>query len=577
MIEKHGEGDRVPVEAFEGNNLIFVDEGHKGSGGEAWRAVRDALGETGFTFEYSATFGQALAAANNDALLKEYGKAIAFDYSYRHFYGDGYGKDFRILNLQQDTTAEQTETLLLANMLSFYEQQLVFAEQEEQLRPYNLARPLWTFVGGSVNAVYRENGKPRSDILTVARFLHRVLSARRRTEAAIKRLLEGQSGLTDAEGKDIFSEKFGYLRSHARNRTGAYDTAGVYSGILERVFHTVAGGGLHLYDIRGSDGEIGLKAAGSDDYFGVINIGDASTFKRMAEVEGNGIVVDNDALHSSLFDRINDHDSTIEVLAGSRKFMEGWNSWRVSNMGLLNIGKSEGSQIIQLFGRGVRLRGRDMSLKRSTALPTEAHPQDIGLLETLNIFALRANYMTQFRDYLEGEGIDTEETITLPLFIRTNEDFLKQGLVIPRLERGNHFETAVLLHYDSDVRLVSVDLSARVQEISSGESGVAVASAQSGAAGLVAGESLGPRGLGTGVPRLAGAQGSQGLRQPADTAGQVAGDTGSRETGIRTDRGRLGDEPPEPRRSGAAARGGGQHPAEVRRQALRPPPIDLGI
>ena len=31
-MEKRGEGETVPVEAFEGNNLIFVDEGHKGSG-----------------------------------------------------------------------------------------------------------------------------------------------------------------------------------------------------------------------------------------------------------------------------------------------------------------------------------------------------------------------------------------------------------------------------------------------------------------------------------------------------------------------------------------------------------------
>ena len=39
--------------------------------------------------------------------------------------------------------------------------------------------------------------------------------------------------------------------------------------------------------------------------------------------------------------------------------MEGWNSWRVPNMGLLNIGRQEGSQIIQLLGRGVRLKGAD--------------------------------------------------------------------------------------------------------------------------------------------------------------------------------------------------------------------------
>ena len=72
-------------------------------------------------------------------------------------------------------------------------------------------------------------------------------------------------------------------------------------------------------------------------------------------------------------------------------------------MGLLNIGRQEGSQIIQLFGRGVRLRGKDMSLKRSAALDGD-HPSNISLLETLNIFAVRANFMAQFRDYLMREA-----------------------------------------------------------------------------------------------------------------------------------------------------------------------------
>ena len=67
-----------------------------------WRKYRDELGETGFTFEYSATFGQALAAAKNADLVDEYGKAIVFDYSYRHFYGDGYGKNYNVLNVKHD-------------------------------------------------------------------------------------------------------------------------------------------------------------------------------------------------------------------------------------------------------------------------------------------------------------------------------------------------------------------------------------------------------------------------------------------------------------------------------------------
>ena len=46
-----------------------------------------------FTFEYSATFGQIITNRTAD-LLNEYGKTIIFDYSYRYFYSDGYGKDF---------------------------------------------------------------------------------------------------------------------------------------------------------------------------------------------------------------------------------------------------------------------------------------------------------------------------------------------------------------------------------------------------------------------------------------------------------------------------------------------------
>ena len=43
-----------------------------------------------------------MTAARNDQLTTEYGKAIVFDYSYRYFHGDGYGKDFHILNQPYD-------------------------------------------------------------------------------------------------------------------------------------------------------------------------------------------------------------------------------------------------------------------------------------------------------------------------------------------------------------------------------------------------------------------------------------------------------------------------------------------
>src|SRR5262249_16597256 len=118
--QKKGSGMSVPVEAFEGNNLIFVDEGHKGASSEAgkWISNSDKLAEKGFTFEYSGTFGQAMTTARDDKMTQEYGKAILFDYSYKYFYGDGFGKDFDVLNLKHETTDERTRTLLLANLLA---------------------------------------------------------------------------------------------------------------------------------------------------------------------------------------------------------------------------------------------------------------------------------------------------------------------------------------------------------------------------------------------------------------------------------------------------------------------------
>ncbi len=485
VMEKQGEGESVAVETFEGRNLIFVDEGHKGSSTEAraWRTVRNALSENGFTFEYSATFGQALAG--NDALIAEYGKAIAFDYSYRHFYHDGYGKDFNILNLQEETGDDRTDTLLLANLLSFYEQQLVFAAQEAKLRPYGLEKPLWVFVGSSVNAVYTEERQQRSDILTVVRFLHRVLSDRDWAVATINQLLQGQSGFNDSSTRqDIFADRFGYLKQRMVTPEAVYQDA------LARVMHG-SEGGLQLCDLRGATGELALKAEGSEDYFGVIYIGDTPQFKTLVEKDDSGIAVTEDALQGSLFDGINEPESKVEVLAGARKFIEGWNSWRVSNMGLLNIGRSEGSQIIQLFGRGVRLRGRDMSLKRSSALQDSQHPDYIRLLETLNIFALRANYMAQFREYLESEGIETG-TIELPLFIRPNTGFLNKGLVIPRLEKDKTFaeQETVLLRSVEEFGPVSVTMAATVQQIASGRGGVSETGATSGSGQQIPSESL---------------------------------------------------------------------------------------
>ena len=156
-----------------------------------------------------------------------------------------------------------------------------------------------------------------------------------------------------------------------------------------------------------------------NEAFGVINVGDDA---KLVELCGqHGIATSEPHFAGSLFRGINEGGSTVNLLIGSKKFTEGWSSWRVSTMGLMNVGQGEGTQIIQLFGRGVRLKGYAISLKRSgkARLPDGVdRPSYIGMLETLGIFGIRANYMAQFREFLKEEGMPDNESpheILLPV------------------------------------------------------------------------------------------------------------------------------------------------------------------
>ncbi|RRR73124.1 MAG: restriction endonuclease subunit R [Candidatus Viridilinea halotolerans] len=414
----------VAVDAFEGNNLVLVDEGHRGSGGEDWMAKRRALVEQGFSFEYSATFKQAMKAAKDPALTEEYAKCIIFDYSYKYFYRDGYGKDYAIFNLGDDTQEEVRLSYLTGGLLAFYQQLRLYRDRPGAFTPYLLAQPLMIFVGGSVTK--STSKRDVSDVVDILHFLAAIVHPRQRNTVIrrIERLLggQGQSGLLDEGKREIFANSFGYL---LKRRLTAEQ---IYNDLLQVVFAAPAAGLLHVENLKGSDGEVGLRV-GTNEPFGVINIGDAAGLIKeiertndvaIARGETEPLAVSEPEFAGSLFRRIEEANSPVNILIGSKKFTEGWSSWRVSSMGLMNVGQSEGSQIIQLFGRGVRLKGYNFSLKRSLQVQKElqiAAPEDIDCLETLTIFGVRASYMAEFRKYLEDEGLPAStnrEMLTLP-------------------------------------------------------------------------------------------------------------------------------------------------------------------
>jgi hypothetical protein len=439
----------VAVDAFEGNNLVLVDEGHRGTGsaGGVWMARRAALVKGGFAFEYSATFSQSVAKGSTvakaeedilkakakrlfdktlkqlddteraqlhltaedrtrariDGIREAYAKAVLIDYSYKYFYADGYGKESLILNLDDKGYDKHGALYFTACLLSFYQQLWLWDTHRDKIRDFNIEKPLWVFVG---NTVAGED----SDILDVIKFLAWFLNHPGEASNWIADLVADKARLLDPKGNDIFAGRFTPLMQR--------NAAAIYDDILKRLFNADARQRLKLVNLKNSKGELALRV-GSFDPFGLINIGDDSGFFKNAE-DSNDFDAEADDFGTGLFGTINQKESKLNVLIGSRKFTEGWSSWRVSTMGLLNMGQGEGSQIIQLFGRGVRLKGRGMSLKRS--LPAE-RPKGTHMerLETLNIFGVRANYMATFKDYLKEEGITpSDEIIQLDFPTRTN-------------------------------------------------------------------------------------------------------------------------------------------------------------
>jgi hypothetical protein len=420
-LSEESKDKTVAVDSFETHNLVLVDEGHGGMSGDQWKKFRDKLSTTGFAFEYSATFGQAISAAvkgKKEDLTQEYAKSILFD-SYKYFYEDGYGKDYRILNLKEDNTDFKNK-YLTANLLSFYQQLLIFKNKTEIVTQFRLFKPLWVFVGSSVNAVRTENKKETSDVLDIVHFISDFLKNKEEYISHIALILSNKAGLLDAKGYSIFEGSFSYLDELELTPDQ------IFEGINKEVFHNHnIGANLYLDNLKGANGELGLRVGDTDKYFGVINVGDEKKLHELAM--NNKILGTEKDFSESLFAEINkvQPKQDINLLIGSKKFSEGWSSWRVSSMGLMNIGKTEGSQIIQLFGRGVRLQGYEFSLKRSLGLDEYQKPDNLRTirkylrpLETLQIFGVKANYMDRFKELLEEEGLPTNTgdwfTITIP-------------------------------------------------------------------------------------------------------------------------------------------------------------------
>lgn len=463
LAEKEGV-EQIAVESLGNDNVVFVDEGHRGTKGDTWLENRKKLCEKGFSFEYSATFGQAAQSKDNNSIFKRYAKSIIFNYSYKYFYNDGYGKDFNILNYNNtENNISADFTYMVGVLLTFYQQLRFYSNNLTDCKKFDISKPLLIFVG---NTVTNKGSKNESDIDKVLIFIKEFLeNSNNKSVIAIRNILKSESGYLNKDNQDIFAGSLKYLTKNI------LDAEVIYKDMLEKIFNCSSSQSiLHIENIKGSDGEIALKA-GENEYFGVINVGDAAAlFKKLQEQNFN---TSESSFKDSLFAGINNDKSNINILIGAKKFTEGWNSYRVSCMGLLNVGQSEGSSIIQLFGRGVRLKGYNNSLKRSSAYKkidlTLKTPEFFNTMETLNIFGINADYMKTFDEFIRREGVEIKEFETYHMNVIRNKSFKAKKLYTIKLKDGLDYKKHAdipILHYEENINVI-LDLFNTVQSVSS--------------------------------------------------------------------------------------------------------------
>ena len=297
------------------------------------------------------------------------------------------------------------------------------------------------------------------------RFLGWVLARSDEVRPMMKRLLDGRSGLLDDIGRDCFAGRFEPMEQG--------DNEDIYADLCQTVFH--GAGRLHVVYLTAGEGELHLRTADNDP-FGVVNVGDsAGLYKLLVDDAGSDLDVDREmGFAERLFAEVDRPDSTVNIVIGARRFIAGWSSWRVSTMGLMHVGVGEGPEIIQMFGRGVRLKGWNLTLKRHLESGAD-QPDDSGQLkelEKLYIFGLRANYMQTFKNMLQKEGLNAEqETFILPVtwnFARETD------LKLIRLKKGRRYDAcaerpALPAPNDKGRPFVTLDLYSRLQSVASAD------------------------------------------------------------------------------------------------------------
>jgi hypothetical protein len=378
-----------------GKWYVLLDEAHKGDKEDSKRQhIYNILSRNGFLFNFSATFTDP-----RDRLT------AAYEFNLASFIHGGYGKHVSLLRQEnrtfrdrEDFSDEEKQRIVLQSLLMLAYVAKARAQLCDAAGAMLYHRPLLLALVNSVNT-------EEADLKLFFRELARIGAgdvspqAFTAAKAALRaELAAGPESLYEGEKLAFNAPLFESL-----TRTDIYRT----------VFNAERRGAMEVLVRPSNDKELAFKLKSTDAPFALIKIGQTSGWLKDFLV---GYEIIKGFEDEGFFARLNDPDSTVNLLMGSRSFYEGWDSNRPNVITFINIGVGEEAQkfVLQSVGRGVRIEPRPGKRKRLASLPNTGEVDDatfgaarpfLHTVESLFIFGTKRAALETILAGLETERV----------------------------------------------------------------------------------------------------------------------------------------------------------------------------
>ncbi|MBI4025941.1 MAG: DEAD/DEAH box helicase family protein [Verrucomicrobia bacterium] len=406
-----------------GRWYVLLDEAHKGGAEDSKRKhIYSILTRAGFLFNFSATFTDTLDLATT-----------VHNFNLSEFIGSGYGKHIAVLKQELaafrnrggtgDYTDDEKRKVVAKSML-------LLAYTARKVRDVRAAsgvadlyhHPMLMTLVNSVNTEDADLKIYFQQILAIGR-----------GEVPSKIWNEAKAELwEELKDKPPFLYEDKRRAQIAKEDIEALSVADVWRDVYN--FESKGGGEIDVLVRPGNRQEIAFKMKTSERPFALIKIGDIADWLR-EQLTGFNFIETLDT--ESFFTALNNADSSINILMGSRTFYEGWDSNRPNVINFVNIGIGEDAKkfILQSVGRGVRVQSWNRERRRfeelyegfdDKALFRKLQKRTVAP-ETLYVLGTNREALHVVLEELKKEKPATQDFLKLDL----NPDAPKRLLLVP--------------------------------------------------------------------------------------------------------------------------------------------------